>query len=86
MATLGEQLAPAQIAVSVPELMKLAAPPWVDAVVGVVPSIVKYGALPAVLQVIVAETGCGEAPPAGSRVGAAHLAGQVVACQTPPQQ
>jgi hypothetical protein len=57
-ATLGEQLAPAQIAVSVPELMKFAAPPCVDAVVGVDPSMVKYGTLPAELQVILAETGC----------------------------
>ena len=85
-ARLGEQPAPAQIAVSVAELITLAVFPWVEAVVGTVPSMVKYGTLPAELQVMVAETGWAYAPPEGSSVGATQ-AGTIVAppvAETPP--
>jgi hypothetical protein len=53
---LGAYPPPAQIAWRVPEVVNVAVLLWVDEVVGVLPSVVRYGTVPAVGHVTVAVT------------------------------
>jgi hypothetical protein len=64
------------MAASVPVASKEAAPLWVDDLLGVLPSVVRYGMLPGLAQVIVAAIGLDDASVPGAIVGAA-AAGRV---------
>src|SRR5512137_1368630 len=68
---LGEKPPPAQMALSVPVLVKVAEALCVEEVVGVLPSVVRYGTVPVLEQVTVAVIAPDEPLVAGVITGAA---------------